>query len=357
MEIIMQTKSSADVIFEKRNRSSEIIIVLFEYCNFACEFCPQNHNSKIGLSYNEIVSKADTVIDYINNNKFATEFVVRIMGGELFNDEIVTDELLSAYSQLLHRIRTESDLNDRDLEFVYVTNFSMKECRDKVLEYIQKETDSQFVVSYDIKGRFNAKNLEIFKENIEIYADYIRNVNTVMTRQNIEEVLKGHEYFDYLYDRFDYSWDMYVKTTESMHEAPYESQVLEFYKLLVDKYPEVEYIRPFLKKPELGSFNHTICSRGNNLSIDEYGNRLDDGCAGTHYLKRQDIAVATRSNTDFIHSSVDDFLEKYNCFACPFFQRCPMACFSGIKSGNMIDDIDTCINKLTFEYVEEKWKS
>lgn len=357
MNNTLQTHSSTDVIFEKRNRSSEIIIVLFEYCNFACEFCPQNHNNTTGLSYEEIIAKADTVIDYINNNKFATEFVVRIMGGELFNDDILTDEIFSAYSQLLNRIRTESDLRERNLEFVYVTNFSMKETRDKVLDHIQKEKDASFVVSYDVKGRFNPKNLEIFKENIEIYAEYVRNVNTVMTRQNIEAVLKGHEYFDYLYSRFDYSWDMYVKTTTSMHEAPYESQVLQFYKLLVDKYSKVEFIRPFLKKPEIGSFNHIICSRGNNLSIDEYGNRLDDGCAGTHYLKRQDIPIATKSNTDFIRSSVDDFLEKYNCFSCVYFQRCPMACFSGVKSGNMIPDLDTCLNKLTFDYVEDKWKS
>lgn len=357
MDLITQTKSSADVIFEKRNKSCEIIIVLFEYCNFACEFCPQNHDSTVGLSYKEIVSKADTVIDYINNNKFAKDFVVRIMGGELFNDAILTDEIFQGYNELLNRIRTESDLDDRPLEFVFVTNFSMNKKRNEVLEFIQSNTDSTFVVSYDIKGRFNPANLAIFKENIEIYTDYIRNVNTVMTRQNIESVLDGHEYFDYLYNKFDYSWDMYVKTTESMHEAPYESQVLQFYKLLVDKYPEVEYIRPFLKKPELGSFNHTICSRGNNLSIDEEGNRLSDGCAGTHYLKKKNIPVAVQTNRDFIHSSVDDFLEKYNCFACPFFQRCPMACFSGIKSGNMINDMDTCINKLTFEYVEEKWKS
>lgn len=348
--------SSADVIVEKRNRSAEIIIVLFEYCNLSCSFCPQNHNSTIGLSYKEIVSKADKVIEFIDNNTFATEFVVRIMGGELFTDEVITPEILLAYKELLHRIRSKSKLNDRELEFVFVTNLTMKDCRKPVLEFIHSQEDASLVPSYDIKGRFNPSQRETFKENIEIFRNYIRNINTVMTRSNIEAVLEGDELHDYLYDNFDYSWDMYVKTTTSMHEAPKESTVLEFYKLLADKYPNVEYIRPFLRPIGEGSFNHTICSRGNNLSLNEYGEAVADGCAGTHYLRRQDIPVATDTTRDFIYSSVDDFIEKYNCFACPYFQRCPMACFSGIKSGNMINDMDTCINKLLFEYVDSKKK-
>lgn len=348
--------TAADLIFEKRNKSCELVVILFEYCNFACTFCPQDHDSTVGMTYDDIVSKADPIVEYINNNVFATEFVVRLIGGEPFNDDIIVDtDLLQAYTELAHRIRTRSNLRGRPLEFIWISNFSMVECRPQVMEFMEAQSDGAFVVSYDFKGRFNPKNREIFKENIEIYAKHIHNINTVMTRQNIESVLAGDEYYDYLYGRFDYSWDMYIKGDNlNDYAVPKESQVLEFYKLLADKYPEVEFIRPFLKEPAQGSQNHALCSRGNGFAIDAEGHVIAEGCVGTHYLTKKNIPIVTMSNRNFLDSTIEDFLEKYDCHACPFYQRCPMVCFSGVKAGNMINDMSECINKLTFEYVDAK---
>jgi len=353
----MQT--AADLIFEKRNKSCELVVILFEYCNFACTFCPQDHDSKVGMSYDEIVSKADPIIEYINKNKFATEFVVRMIGGEPFNDDIIIDtNLLEAYTELSRRIRDESNLDNRTLDFIWISNFSMVECRPQVIEFMDSQPDAKFVVSYDFKGRFNPKNREIFKDNIELLGKYVHNINTVMTKQNIEAVLNGDEYYDYLYSNFDYSWDMYIKGDNlNSYAVPKESQVLQFYKLLADKYPEVEFIRPFLKKPETGAVNHALCSRGNGFAIDPENKIISEGCVGTHYLIKNNIPIVTRSNRNFLDSTIEDFLEKYNCHSCAFYQRCPMVCFSGVKAGNMINDMDVCINKLTFEYIEEKNKN
>lgn len=351
-------ETAADLIFEKRNKSCEIVVILFEYCNFACTFCPQDHSSTVGMSYDEIVDKADPIIKYINQNKFANEFVIRFIGGEPFNDDIIMNsDLIEAYTEVMRKIRTEAELDGRVLDFIWISNFSMKECRSQVLRFMeQHKEDTQFVVSYDLKGRFNPANKELFKENIEIFREYVRNVNTVMTRQNIEAVLAGDEYHDYLYENFDYSWDMYIKGDNlNNYAVPKESQVLEFYKLLADKYQRVEFIVPFLKEPDKGTTNHALCSRGNGYAIDADGTIISEGCVGTHYLKKNNIPIVTMSNrTNFLDSTIEDFLEKYDCHACPFYQRCPMMCFAGVKTGNMINDMDTCINKLLFQYVDSK---
>ena len=356
-----QEHTAADLIFEKRNKSCEIVVILFEYCNFACTFCPQNHDSTLGMSYDEIVSKAELITNYINNNKFASEFVIRLIGGEPFNDKIIVgSNLLAAYSELARRVREGADLKGRPCEFIWISNFSMLECRDEVKQFMDEQgPDTTFVVSFDLKGRFNKANLETFKENIEIFAPYVRNVNTVITKQNIESLLAGDEYYNYLYNKFDCSWDMYIKGDSLNNYAiPLESQVLEFYKLLADKYPRVEFIVPFLADTKYGAFHHTLCSRGNGAAIDADNTIIPEGCVGSHYLKKFKVPVAVQHNgpDSFIDNTLTSFLDKYNCHSCEFYQRCPMMCFSGVKAGNMISDLDTCVNKLLFQYVDAKKK-
>lgn len=355
-------ETAADLIFEKRSKVCEIIIVLFEYCNFSCTFCPQNHDSKLGLSYDEIVSKADHIIKYINNNKFASGFVVRFFGGEHFADEVVSQpQILQAYRDLTSKIRKNVVIGNRDLSFVWITNFSMKETRPQVLDFIEEQKeDTRFIVSFDFKGRFNKSNREIFEQNIELYKDYIENISTVLTKQNIEAAMAGDEYFEYLYANFEYSWDKYVKGSNiSNHLIPSESLLLKFYKFLVDKYSKGDQVRDHLLMPFMdGSFSRKInpasCSRGNGYALDVDNSIISEGCVGTHYLKRNRKSSFKTSEKEFLNSSIENFLEKYNCHACEYYQQCPMTCFVSLRTESVIEDMDTCINKLLFKYLDSK---
>tara|TARA_R110000823_G_scaffold224387_2_gene352403 strand:+ start:791 stop:1909 length:1119 start_codon:yes stop_codon:yes gene_type:complete len=353
--------SATSILPEKRQTSCELIIILFEYCNFACTFCPQDHDSKVGMSYDEIVAKADGIVEYINNNHFASDFVVRFIGGEPFNDEIIMNSnLLEAYTELTRRVRAETKLEGRPLDLIWITNLSIEESRPLVKKFMEEQgDDTELVVSYDPKGRFNATDLIKFKENIEIFRPHIRNVNSVMTKQNIDSILSGNEYYDYLYDNFDYSWDMYIKSNFTHDYAvPKESVVLKFYKLLADKYQRVEFIVPFLQPKGNVSITTALCSRGNGYAVDPTGTPVSEGCVGSHYLKKNGHPVMFEHNSekDFLDNSVESFIDKYNCHSCEFYQRCPMMCFVGTKTGNMINDEDRCINKQLFEYIDAKPK-
>lgn len=352
-------ETAADLIFEKRSKVCEITIVLFEYCNFSCTFCPQNHNSKLGMSYDEIMSKADPIIKYINNNKFANGFVVRFFGGEPFADEVIAQpQILQAYKDVTAKIRSNVIIGERDLHFMWISNFSMKESRNKVLEFIQdQQEDTRFIVSFDFEGRFNKSSRQTFEENIEIYKDYIENINTVLTKQNIEAAMAGDEYFEYLYANFEYSWDKYVGNSIGDHLTPTESLLLEFYKFLVDKYSKDDIVRDHLIMPFIYRRNNPAsCSRGNGYAIDADNSIISEGCVGTHYLKKNKIynLETTGETKIFLNNTIENFLEKYNCHACEYYRQCPMTCFVSLKTESVKQDMDKCINKLLFKYLDSK---
>ena len=351
---------AANLFKDKAHKTCEMIIILFEKCNYNCVFCPQDHNSTVGMNREAIMDKAEKIVNYINSNTFASDFAIRVMGGELFTDDLIEAGFLDIYNEFMYYILSNAKLNNRPAKFYWISNFSFKKYREDIEVFITAQGEQgTFTVSYDPAGRFNPPELVIFKENVKLLSKHICNFNTTTTKQNIEAVLRGDEYFDYLCDNFGYSFDMYVKTIDSQDfSVPKESLVLEFYKRLADRYQNVEIIQPFLTPPETTGYNSTLCTRGNGYAINPAGENVSEGCLGTHYLGVQDHPILRSFNRkqDFLENIVTTFVDKYDCHSCEFYRRCPMVCFTSIKSGNMIDDMDKCINKLTFEYVDAKRK-
>ena len=74
------------LIEQKITRSSEIVVIFFEHCNLKCVFCPQDHDSMVGASREEILAKSDTVAKFINNSPRSKDYKLHLLGGELFED-------------------------------------------------------------------------------------------------------------------------------------------------------------------------------------------------------------------------------------------------------------------------------
>lgn len=51
----------------------------------------------------------------------------------------------------------------------------------------------------------------MFVRNVETFKDNISMVSMQMTKQNIEDVIEGDVYFDYLYDNFLIDWDSFAR--------------------------------------------------------------------------------------------------------------------------------------------------
>lgn len=331
-----------EVIDSKVIDHGEIVICLFEHCNMQCSFCPQDHNSLIGASREKILGKVPKIVEWIKDNKRSKQFKLHLMGGELFQDIWIEQDFIQTYQELIDQIKSQVD-DDKQLIFNFVTNLVFDRTQD-VLDFLIKN-ELKISISYDSKGRFNKSQLETFKRNVEIFKDRIEMVSLVSTLQNMESIIAGDDYFDYLYNNFPCDWDSFlpsVKSSETM--MPKESDLLKFYKHLVDHYPNCSNIEHFTK-PEYQK--KMTCTRGNNFTI-MHDDSIPQGCSGTILLK-------DKTTKDLASEQiVVNFFKTYNCFECEYFKNCPFTCFIKNDYNKLKRDVGECVFKLTFDHVKQK---
>jgi len=326
---------------------SEIVLCLFEHCNLLCAFCPQDHSSILGASEEEILNKVSTITRYIEQNNRSKHFIINTMGGELLQDTWTDKGFLDIYSKFIKQVR-EKVSTDKTIVFNFVTNLVFDRT-DLILDFVKKN-NIVLSISYDIIGRFNSTTLKTFKKNIDIFKPYIKTISCVLTKQNIEKIIEGDEYFDYLYENFKtiYFDSLLPSVTRktNIFMMPAESETFKFYKLCVDKYPKILNIEPFLN----GKTNNKMtCTKGNSLTIMPDGS-IPKGCSGAVLLKD-----ATQNTEDLGGTKIiENFMKKYNCFECEFFQRCPFTCFIKQDFKFIEHDMKECVFKETFRYADSK---
>lgn len=323
---------------------SEIVLCLFEHCNLSCAFCPQDHSSILGASEEEILNKIPTITRYIERNDRSKHFIINTMGGELLQDTWTDKGFLDIYSKLIEQVNQKVS-SDKTVIFNFVTNLVFDKT-DLIVDFIKKN-NIILSVSYDIVGRFNTPALETFKRNIDILKPHIKMISCVLTKQNIEKIVAGDEYFDYLYNNFEIHFDSLLPSVTrktNVFMMPAESETFKFYKLCVDKYPKMLNIEPFLNgKPN----NRMGCTKGNSLTVMPDGS-IPKGCSGAVLL--QDANTKDLGGTKII----ENFMKKYNCFECEFFQRCPFTCFIKQDFKFIEHDMKECVFKETFRYADSK---
>lgn len=334
-----------DVIDNKVVDYCEIVCCLFEHCNFNCVFCPQDHNSILGANEEDILKKAPIIANYINNNKRSTQFSIHIMGGELFQDKWIDEGFLNIYEKFISRIASQVD-KDKKVIFNFVTNLGFT--RRTEMFYFLARNELKMSISYDPHGRFNKEQKKIFSENLEYFRDFIRMVSVVMTQNSMKSIIKGDETFDLLYERYAVDFDHLLPSTGTKADRtlmPKESEVLEFYKVLVDRYPNCINILPFTNgKPQ----NKMTCTRGNSLTVMPDGS-IPKGCSGSVLL--QEYNTPDLGGTKIM----ENWVEKYNCFECDYFQRCPMSCFIKADFKHLEEDLSDCVFRQTFKYRDERY--
>ena len=321
---------------------SEIVVCLFEHCNLACVFCPQKHDSIIGASRDEILSKVDGIVNWINSNKRSTHFKIHIMGGELFQDVWIEKGFLDIYQEFIDNIKAKA-APGKEVVPNFVTNL-LVDNTESLLRFI-KDNNLKISVSYDPRGRFNSTQVELFKHNIEVFKSHIEMISCVMTKQSMRAIIEGDEYFDYLYSHFTVDWDSFLPSvTISDSLMPKESELLTFYKHLIDHYPDCLNIRYFT---EQSHHNRMSCTRGNSYTVMPDGSS-PKGCSGSVLL------TSPKSNDLFSGQIVENFFKTYNCFECEFYKKCPFTCFIKNDYSKIVRDVNECVFKESFRYVESK---
>lgn len=331
-----------ELIQSKIVEHSEIVVCLFDLCNLSCVFCPQQHDSAVGASQQEILAKAPLIADWINNQSKSNIVKLHIMGGEVFQDQLVQKGFISFYQSFMDEL-IRSVRSDAQLVFNFVTNLVFNHS-DQVLEFL-RQNHLKVSISYDARGRFREQDKKIFLKNLESFADRIEMVSLVMTKQNMKAVMEGDETFDLLYEKYVCDWDQLLPSFRNAEDyLPSESESLNFYKHLVDHYPRCLNVKNFLS-PKIDQ--KMTCTRGNSLTVMSDGS-IPRGCSGAVFLKEgltQDLGS---------EKVVENFLEKYNCLQCQFYSKCPFTCFIKNDYKHIKRDLDKCVFKSVFEYVQSK---
>lgn len=323
---------------------AEIEIFFFEHCNLRCIHCFQDHNSALGMSETLIMDKL-LIIEQFFAKSPKTQVTLNIMGGELFQDQLM-DQYLPIYTKFINGVMELSQAHNKIPRFNFVTN--LLTTKHELFTAWLQQHQLMLSVSYDLSGRFNINQLLQFKHNIETYRNFINVICLVATRQNIKLLLdKKDKYYDYLYENFDCYWDQLTPgPTVPTDLVPSEKQYLDFLLFLVDNYAKCTNLEAFVNKQQ---HNKMSCPSLNKLLIE--ADNSTSSCRIQQHKKTNDFVSLASDSNDFI---IEKWLDDKNCFTCEYFSRCPFSCFVRNDWARLERDFDGCIYKETFRHVDSK---
>lgn len=332
--------TSYEIIGNKVIDHSEIVVNFFDYCNMKCSFCPQDHSDKQGTTKEEILSKTKYILDYVNENQKTKSFFLHLMGGELFQDDLIDDGILNHFDDFID-ILEKNKRHNSELSYNFITNLIFDNTTE-VLKFLKKN-NLKINISYDPTGRFNKEQFIKFKNNVEIFKSHINLFSCVMTQKSMEKIIEGDDYFDYLYKHFDCHWDHLLVGDEKIGSMlPTEKEITDFYIHLVKHYPDVINVRQFFEKNKDQKMS---CTRGNSLTIFS-DNSIPLGCSGSVILKN------SNTSDNWSNKIVHNFLEENMCLSCEYYSRCNLTCFIHNDYKNLVKNPQGCPYKLVFEYVQ-----
>lgn len=299
-----------DILQEKKGKWKEAHVILFEYCNLRCSFCHQDHESAVG--FDSIREKIDTLIYNTDCNE---PYVVNLTGGELFLDEY-PDELFEEYFISGKRIMEHF----KEVQLVLGTNLVYENVNRlvRLVERLQPYGQVSIATSYDPAGRFNESNRSLFFKNLEIVKEYVRTVNVVITKQNIDVFLAGAEgsEFDWMCDNFNVYFDHYIPSERYESIQPSENMISDLYIHLNKRYPNSYPMKDWKQN----RFNETTCRSTKIVNKDNVVTTCWSE-AGKDSILDENEGLKAKDEAEL------RFVEKYNCFACEYYSRCGMRCF------------------------------
>jgi MoaA/NifB/PqqE/SkfB family radical SAM enzyme len=336
----------SQLIESKRDPEQEYTLHLFEYCNLSCSFCWQDHDDTIGVD--TVLNKLESIEKFLSKEMKNT-LVFNAMGGEVFAPNVFTEEMLGAYKQLTLGIKNMCEKYNKRFTINWVSNLVTDKI-SMIEDLLQYSTDigvkTQLVTSYDPRGRFNSKALEIFKANMEYFGDRVECISMLMSKPNIEFLMKyGDPYFQKLYDQGKYIYfDYYMPDQSAEYQFVSDTLLYDFFRWLIDKYPRVDPVNGWIQN----DFNYLSCRTSKLILADGTmclcGNLVQDDKSIVKYASK----IEKKDNTGI----EEKFIGKYNCFSCEYFKRCGMGCFMR-HDYKFMEELDECVYKLTHRYIED----
>lgn len=335
------------IIENKRSNEAEFFVNLFEWCNMKCSFCWQDHDKWDGVE--TIVERSQDIIEQINKDN-RNYFIVNLMGGELFADEIpyyVFDE----YIRLVTEIESNLKNTGKTFHVNWVTNL-VYEKTDRVTNLIDTlrgyGISTKLTTSFDFVGRFNKRNRDLFWKNVYDMKEYIGTVSVVLTKPNIKHLIKNKdELFKKMYkDGFYFYFDYYSPEESYAINAPSDKELQGGLKFLSSEYPNTWPVNGWINQ----DINKMTCM--GSMIIDHTGFKGQCRALLTGNIKEK---MKTESKDSEISNLEESFVNKYNCIQCEFYNRCGMGCFLQHDFKGK-EEMEECLYKGVYRFIDDKYK-
>jgi radical SAM protein with 4Fe4S-binding SPASM domain len=329
------------LIEKKRNTEGEFFVNFFEFCNMRCSFCWQDHTNLAGSE--SVVEKAYDIIDRVRVDH-RTHFIINLMGGELFADSLPDSLFEDYYNHVVYL--HEHFPTGKTFHVNWVTNLVYEKI-DRVIGLIEKcrtKVTCNLTTSFDFAGRFTKDQKILFEKNLPIARPYLGTVSVVLTKPNIERMMKSKDtLFEKMYEEgYYFYFDYYSPEKNFQFNAPSEKLLQDGLLFLLKNYPEVWPIKGW----KINDVNRMTCM--GSMIIDHTG------------YKGQCRSLLTSSVSNKMNSKVDlednstmekTFINKYNCSECEFFHKCGMGCFLQHDFKGK-EELDECLYKEVFREIE-----
>lgn len=307
----------------KRQPIAEIEVTLFQYCPYDCSFCKHDKKDTTGMSLIEMSSKVIVAEQFIvqKMDKDIKEINFQLVGGELLTDSLIEGHYLDIYLQLVSSISNMCKKHGKVAKINIVTSLLFSRSAD-VLSFISRCNDiceTKIIASYDLYGRIVSN---VWLKNYELLKDYI-SINMVVTKQFINELKQGNQFFDKLYLEKDIYLDTFIPDESTSHLIPSDDEYLELLKLVTERYPNLQPYSDVLESIATGESVPMSCMSLNKVTI--FPDNSTSNCRWKRYSQSNfKNELKYEDNTNMMK----DHLDTYNCLSCQFFKQCPMRCFT-----------------------------
>lgn len=328
-------------ILQALNKTHSMIekyVYIAEECNLSCVFCWQQHDKTHDA---KIMTR---IVQQIFNEDPKTDTLYNIMGGEIFAD-FIQDSTITSFktNNQFHHKKTYNWLTnliiDIDRFIVFLTELPL---------------NNVWCTSYDPVGRFNQRQKQEWFNNLTYLLE--RNfkphsISIVLTKQNIEYIMKGDPIFQKVYDLglplfFDFLSPFPHKSFNEMF--PTESLVQEFFYFLIDNYPKCGPVSEWMDLVPLKA----SCR---NSMIIGYDTDIITNCGNNSATKdSKRIELVDLSATSLQHS----YIEERQCLSCEWLDVCPLGCFLNHQTNGFTDlPAGECMYRNALSYIKTNNKN
>ena len=232
-------------IFYDSNTPQEIAIALFGECNLRCSFCVDNLRFAAKCKpelFKYTVQLFQKAVEYTQKS----EAIVRIFGGELFQDKF-DNSVYQAYDEFINRLITILEKNHKHFVIEIASNLIHIKKRQQILALLTKY-NIKLNGSFDLVGRFKSQKLvNLFIENCQFYSSHNiqLEVGFVASRENMQAIMHRGENidaFEHIYSQYPIDYDYYSPNSHDTKQIT-EEELSDFILYCYQHYPKIDNVR------------------------------------------------------------------------------------------------------------------